>query len=170
MGKEVNKIVVSMLQFYRDILLFKNVDINEYKKYIFQKDEFKQLANVIDEKKIYYYVDILSETQNKLRFVTSPHIFLEVAIIKMMNVSSNELDLIEKVKELQTKIDNLEVPTSLVSGDISVSSEVSSKVNLLEDKVNRIVSELGKLELQKLVQRVNVVEELTNDETNNNNL
>lgn len=168
MGKEVNKIVVSMLQFYRDILLFKNVDINEYKKYIFQKDEFKQLANVIDEKKIYYYVDILSETQNKLRFVTSPHIFLEVAIIKMMNVSSNELDLIEKVKELQTKIDNLEVPTSLVSGDIGVSSEVSSKVNLLEDKVNRIVSELGKLELQKLVQRVNVVEELTNDETNNN--
>lgn len=163
MGKDASKIVVSILQFYRDVLLFKNIDVTEYKKYIFQKDEFKKLANEIDEKKVYYYVDVLSDAQNKMRFSSSNQVFLEVALIKMMNVSTNELDLIEKVKELEEKIENMDTPTVTYTNGESVDN---TKVNLLEEKVNRVISELGKLELTKLVQKVNVIEE----ECKNNSL
>lgn len=163
MGKDASKIVVSILQFYRDVLLFKNIDVTEYKKYIFQKDEFKKLANEIDEKKVYYYVDVLSDAQNKMRFSSSNQVFLEVAVIKMMNVSTNELDLIAKVKELEEKIENMDFP--LVSSSASENVD-NAKVNLLEEKVNRIISELGKLELAKLVQKVNIIEE----ESKNNSL
>lgn len=167
MGKDASKIVVSILQFYRDVLLFKNIDVTEYKKYIFQKDEFKKLANEIDEKKVYYYVDVLSDAQNKMRFSSSNQVFLEVAVIKMMNVSTNELDLIAKVKELEEKMENMDFPL----GTSSTSENVdNAKVNLLEDKVNRIISELGKLELAKLVQKVNIIEEESKNNSLENNL
>lgn len=167
MGKDATKIVVSLIQFYRDVLLFKNIDITEYKKYIFQKDEFKTLANSVDEKKIYYYVDVLSDCQNKMRLTTNSTVFLEVALVKIMNVSTNELDLIEKVKELQEKVENFEVPTIISQGNESIDN---SKVILLEEKINRIISELGKIELPKLTQKINMIEEEIKDQTLENNL
>ena len=157
LGKEVSKIISSLLQFYRDVLLYKNVDTTEYKKYIFEKQKFKDLAEKCDERKIFYYVDILSDTQNKLRLSTTPHIFLEVALIKMINVSDNDLDLIEKVKALQEKVEELESkePVVVSSDGVSVDSE---KVKIVDEKINRVVSELGKLDLQKFIQKVNTLE------------
>ena len=158
LGKEVNKIIVSMLQFYRDILLYKTVDTSEYSKYIFEKDSFKELASRIDEKRIFYYVEVLSETQNKLRLSTTPHIFLEVALIKMINVSESDLNLIDRVKSLQEKIDSLEKQEISYVPGYSNENISSEKVSIVEEKINRVVSELGKLELPKLIQRVGTLE------------
>ena len=158
LGKEVNKIIVSMLQFYRDILLYKTVDTSEYSKYIFEKDSFKELASRIDEKRIFYYVEVLSETQNKLRLSTTPHIFLEVALIKMINVSESDLNLIDRVKSLQEKIDLLEKQEISYVPGYSNENISSEKVSIVEEKINRVVSELGKLELPKLIQRVGTLE------------
>lgn len=158
LGKEVGKVVTSLMQFYRDILLYKNVDTSEFKKYIFEKQKFKELAEKCDEKRLFYYVEILSDTQNKLRLSTTPHIFLEVALIKMINVSDNDLDLIEKVKSLQEKVNELETrETVVVSGGDSVSVD-NEKVKIVDEKINRVVSELGKLDLQKVIQKVNTLE------------
>lgn len=169
LGKEVNKIIVSMLQFYRDILLYKTVDTSEYSKYIFEKESFKELASKIDEKRIFYYVEVLSETQNKLRLSTTPHIFLEVALIKMINVSESDLNLIDRVKSLQEKIETLEKQeVSYVPNYSSVAID-NEKVGIVEEKINRVVSELGKLELPKLIQRVGALEvKLTNEKTEDN--
>ena len=158
LGKEVNKIIVSMLQFYRDILLYKTVDTSDYSKYIFEKDSFKELASRIDEKRIFYYVEVLSETQNKLRLSTTPHIFLEVALIKMINVSESDLNLIDRVKSLQEKIDSLEKQEISYTPGYSNENVNSEKVSIIEEKINRVVSELGKLELPKLIQRVGALE------------
>ena len=162
MGKEVSKIISGLLQFYRDVLLYKNVDTTEFKKYIFEKDKFKDLAKDIDEKKVFYYVDALSEAQNRLRSSTTPQIFLEVAMIKMVNVTGDDLNLINHVKELEEKIDNFDF-SNIPERHIVEDSGDSEKVVQIEEKINRVISELGKLELPKLTSRVGVIEAKVNE-------
>ncbi len=170
MGKEVNKIITTMLQFYRDVLLYKNVNTSEYRKYIFAKPAFKELAENIDERKLFYYVDVLSDTQGKLRLSTTSHIFLEIAIIKMINVSDNDLDLLNKVKALQEKIDEIDAK-GLVKVEASNNNNNvdNNQLKLVDEKVNRVITELGKLELPKVIQRVNDLENNGSAPSNNSN-
>ena len=152
LGKEATKIVSGLLQFYRDVLLYKSVDLSQYSKYIFEKESFKELAKNINEKKLFYYVDVLSDAQNKIRFSQTPHIFLEVSVIKMVNVSQNDLDMLSHVKELEEKINNIEIPEYTNN---ALDAETLERIAQLEEKTNRIVSELGKFDLPNLVNKVN---------------
>ena len=153
LGKEINKIVSGMLQFYRDILLYKNIDTSMFSKYIYEKEEFRKLAQEIDINKIFYYVDILSDVQVKIKTTSTPHIYLEVALIKMINVVSSDLDYIQKIKALEEKIESLNISTN--GQVLSIDDE---KVNSVENKLNRVIAELSKLELHKLSDRVMALE------------
>ncbi len=163
MGKEVSKVLSGLLQFYRDMLLYKNVDTTEFKKYIFEKEKFRDLAKTVDDKKIFYYVDVLSEAQNRLRSATTPQIFLEVAMIKMVNVTSDDLNLISQVRELEEKINNIDLSGIASSHEVVTGTVDNEKVAQLEEKINRIISELGKLELPTLVTRVGMLEAKTSE-------
>lgn len=158
MGKEVSKVLSGLLEFYRDVLLYKNVDTAEFKKYIFEKEQFKELATEIDDKKVFYYVDVLSEAQTRLRSSTTPQIFLEVAMIKMVNVTSDDLALISQVRELEEKINNLDFSNMPSPAQAPVSVVDDAKFVQLEEKVNRIITKLGELDLPKLVTRMGMVE------------
>ena len=158
MGKEVSKVLSGLLEFYRDVLLYKNVDTAEFKKYIFEKEQFKELATEIDDKKVFYYVDVLSEAQTRLRSSTTPQIFLEVAMIKMVNVTSDDLALISQVRELEEKINNLDFSNMPSPAQAPVSAIDDAKFVQLEEKVNRIITKLGELDLPKLVTRMGMVE------------
>lgn len=157
MGKEASKLVSSLLQFYRDILLYKNVDSVMYSKYIFEKEKFKQIANSTSEARIFYYIDILSDVQIKMRYSTTPRTYLEIAIIKMINTTNNDLDFVKRIDELEKSVANIKV-----GEPGSVNDE---KLNLLEIRLNKVVSELNKLEIHKLVEKVNNLE---NVRTENN--
>lgn len=163
LGKEPSKIVSGLLQFYRDVLLYKNVNTDEYSKYIFEKESFKQLANNITDKKIFYYVDVLSDAQSKIRSSQTPQIFLEVSVIKMVNVSQNDLDMLAHIKELEEKVDNIEIPEYTKSAP---DSETLEKIAQLEEKTNRIVSELGKMDIPGLISRVNEIEGSSSNSSN----
>lgn len=155
MGKEVNKLVNALLQFYRDILLYKNVTSASYNKYIFGKEKFKELATNIQDNKIFYYIDILSDVQSKIKYAQSPQIYLEVALIKMINMSASELNLIDRIKELEAKIENVNLVESENGNTID-----NEQVNLMDIKLNRVISELNKLELHKLIQRIDDLENI----------
>lgn len=154
LGKEVNKIVNALLQFYRDVLMYRNVDTSLFSRYIFQKEEFKQFVATVSIEKVFYYIDVLSDVQAKIRLSTTPHIYLEVALIKMINVSNDDLNLIKKISELEEKINNLNfndiqtTPTTFSSnGDVE-------KILLVEEKINRVINELSKMELPQIIQKV----------------
>lgn len=156
-GKEVSKIVSGLLQFYRDALLYKNVDTTEYKKYIFEKENFRQLVSKIDEKKIFYYVDVLSDTQSKLKTSSTPQIFLDVSMIKMVNVSQDDLYLISRVKEIEEKLNNMSSVSyeGLEPNYTPIDTEALAK---LEDKINHVISELGNYNFPSFVQRISALE------------
>lgn len=148
MGKEVNKVVGALLQFYRDALLYKTIDTSMFSKYIYEKEEFKVLAEKIDAKKIFYYVDVLSDVQTKIKFSTTPQIYLEVAVIKMINEVADS-DYAGRIKALEEKIQNLR--------DIE-NNAVGSKINILESKLAKITGELSRLELPELAARIEALE------------
>lgn len=162
LGKEASKLVNNLLQFYRDCLLYKNADTKQLNKYIFEKDSFKKLVINISEDKIFYYVNILSDVSHKIRFSNNPRIYLEVALIKMINMESNELETLERITELEHKID------SIALGKVNANNEFTQvfddeKINALELRLNKVISELNKLELHRLVQRVESFEVKLND-------
>lgn len=152
-GKEISKIINGLLVFYRDVLLYKSVGDSGYSKYIFEKEEFKEFSNHVNVSKIMYLIDILCDIQSKVKYSTTPNIFLEIALIKMCNVTLEDLDIMKRVSELENKlnnignISNIEIPSEGISVD-------NEKVNNLEVRINQIVNELNRLELRKQIEKI----------------
>jgi len=168
-GKEINKIVNGMLLFCRDLMLFKSVGEKKLNKYMFEKEKFKTLALKIPSTKIIYFIEILCDIQNRIKYTNSPAIFLEIAIIRMTSVSNEELDVIKRMDELETKL----LDTSF-SNDGTATNIDNEKVNNLDARLNKIVSELSKFELPTLTKKVNdietiVAEKINQDEINASN-
>lgn len=157
-GKEIGKIVSGILQFYRDILLFKNIDTSSFSKYIYEKEAFKKLAADIDEAKIFYYVDVLSDVQAKIKSAITPHIYLEVAMIKMINVSGDDLDLMKRINQMEEKIAGMPIGSSGVSNGTQPEPVDNEKITAIEFRLNRVINELSKLELHKLNERIGNLE------------
>ena len=157
-GKEVDKIVSGLLQFYRDMLLYKNVSSAVYAKYIFEKPKFKELAEHIDDNRIFYYVEVLSDVQNKIKYSTAPHIYLELALIKMINMSETSLNYLDRINDLENRLAEVEENGVATGNGNSGEAVDNEKVNANEVKINRVISELSKLELHKLIQRVDDLE------------
>ena len=157
-GKEIGKIVSGILQFYRDILLFKNIDTSAFSKYIYEKEAFKKLAADIDVAKIFYYVDVLSDVQAKIKSAITPHIYLEVALIKMINVSGDDLDLMKRINQMEEKIAGLPAGSPGVSSGTQSEPVDNEKITAIEFRLNRVINELSKLELHKLTERISSLE------------
>ena len=112
-----------------------------------------------------YLIDILCDIQSKVKFSTTPNIFLEIALIKMCNVSSDDLDILKRINELENKINNvsnIEVSTENIVVD-------NDKVNILEAKVNQILNELNRLELRKQIERIDELKVAINNISVNSN-
>ena len=161
-GKEVNKIINSLLVFYRDVLLYKSVGDSGFAKYIFTKEEFQAFSNNIEVSKIMYFVDVLCDVQSKVKFSSTPNIFLEISLIKMCNITIEELDVMKRLTDLEEKYNNLGSFDLPVENIPVIDNE---KINTLELRVNQIINELNRLELRKQIEKI---EQLKNIVLNNN--
>lgn len=148
-GKEVNRILTSLIQFCRDLLLYKNLKENGTSPYVYRKEEFVTLANEISEKKLFYFVDMFVDIQNKIRFTNSPKIYLEVGIIKIVNNASIDLDVLSKIKKLEEKIDILQ-PNSGVNG----LNETTNRLDIIENKIKKLNQEIEKLNVKEFKESV----------------
>ena len=160
-GKEVSKIISALLVFCRDIMLYKSIGNKNTNKYIFEKENFQELAFKLSTAKVMHYIDILCDIQNKIKFSTTPNVYLEIAIIKMCNVSDSDLDVIKRITEVEEKIEKGNFASS--EGETSENSE---KYNLLDARVNQITTQLNKLELPKLSQRVDDLSQIVANRIN----
>ena len=140
-GKETGKIVNGLLEFYRDILMIKNnaIDNPDEKYVIFSKK--------ISLDEVYFYIDIINDVQNKIRYNNQADIYLQVAIIRIINTSSSDLDYQKRLGSLEEKLRNIE--TEGIK-NVSPGSIDDSKIAELEDKFNNLLSYLSKLELHKI--------------------
>ena len=169
-GKEVSKIINSLLVFYRDVLLYKSIGDTEYSKYIFSKDEFRNFSDNIQTSKIMYFIDVLCDAQSKVKFSTTPNIYLEISLIKMCNITIEELDIMKRLSDLEQKYNNL--------GEFDIPSENvnvvdNEKVNTLELRINQVINELNRLEIRKQLEKIDqlksVVDNINISQSRDNN-
>ena len=151
-GKETGKIVNGLLEFYRDILMIKNnaIDNPDEKYVIFSKK--------ISLDEVYFYIDIINDVQNKIRYNNQAAIYLQVAIIRIINTSSSDLDYQKRLGSLEEKLRNIE--TEGIK-NVSPGSIDESKIAELEDKFNNLLSYLSKLELHKINDKLKELESKT---------
>ena len=101
-GKEVSRIVSGTIQFCRDILLYKNDIDTKNSKNIYKSDSFKELVNELSESELFYYIDVLVDIQNKIRFTNSQKIYFEVGLLKIVNSAEEDIDILGRIHKLET--------------------------------------------------------------------
>lgn len=129
-GKEVTKILNDLLTFFRNILMYKNVSSSEFYNVLYDNLDFVDLASKIQNQRVYYYVNILNDTIESVKWTVQKRPYLELAIIKMTDKrETKEIDRLDKVALLENKI--LELEKRLNSNKVETVKSISN--NILEE-------------------------------------
>lgn len=115
-GKEARRFLEDLLLYCRDLLMFQQAPKLLTEKVGNLTDNFKHLAGQTEAEKIYQMIQILSDTQNDIRFTNNANIYLEVATVKLaksvkkMTASASEVQPIEssELTVLQQQIEQLQ--------------------------------------------------------------
>ena len=93
------------------------------------------LCNSINKKKVFYFIEVLSDVQNKIKYSLSQKIFLEVGIMKMASSTPEDYS------------NNTAVTSE--AGTVVYADGLEEKVNGLENHLNKIKTELIRLNLNE---------------------
>ena len=154
MGKEVSRLITNVIQFCRDLLLYKSVNEAPNDKYIYTTEEFKNLVIETDSKRLFYYIDVLVDVQNKIRFTNSQKIYLEVGIMKIVNSASEDIDLLGRIQELEYRLNNGEGAEYIGSYTPS-NSLVEQRLSTIENKIKKLYNEIEKANISGFEESVN---------------
>ena len=160
MGKETNRLVSGIIQFCRDILLYKS-GIESSIKYIYNNEDFINLSNSLTTNELFYYIDILVDVQNKIRFTNSQKIYLEVGIIKIVNTIDENLDILEKIHKLEQNV-------GTTSSGVVYNNEYDNRINALDNKIKRINNEMERAKLDEFKEKIEAKLDLLEDVSSKN--
>ena len=82
-GKEARRFLEDLLLYCRDLLMYQQAPKLLAEKAGTLTEAFKELATQTPAEKIYQLIQILSDTQNEIRFTNNANIYLEVATDKL---------------------------------------------------------------------------------------
>ncbi|MBO0471797.1 DNA polymerase III subunit gamma/tau [Enterococcus sp. DIV0242_7C1] len=102
-GKEARRFLEDLLLYCRDLLMFQQAPKLLAEKVGNLTDQFKELAGQTDAEKIYQMIQILSETQNDIRFTNNANIYLEVATVKLAKAVKPAIMTNENVPQAATE-------------------------------------------------------------------
>lgn len=117
LGKEAPRLVEDLIKFYRDVLIFKNIDTDDEDHLIYSNPIFIDLSKKLSNNMIFYYIDCLNKAQNDMKRTSNAKLYMELALIKMVDkiekqeiVYDDEINnLREEIASLNIKIDNIEI-------------------------------------------------------------
>lgn len=109
-GKEEERIINDLILSLRDILLEKVLQTNN--------EIIQSITKKLTIDKIYYYIDVLTKTQNDMRWTHQKRVYLELAAIQMIEHHTVvQLDLQTSLFELRSDLEKLR------AGGIKVTSK-----------------------------------------------
>lgn len=163
MGKEVSRLITNVIQFCRDLLLYKSVNEAPNDKYIYTTQEFKDLVIETDSKRLFYYIDVLVDVQNKIRFTNSQKIYLEVGIMKIVNSASEDIDLLGRIQELEYRLNNGE-GAEYTGSYTPNNSLVEQRLSTIENKIKKLHNEIEKANIvgfeESVNSKINILEDV----------
>lgn len=145
-GKEASSLINSLVRFCRSLLLYKNGALDETEKRVYSSPEFINLSEEMSENKLFYFIDVMVNTQNKMKHANSQKVFLEIALLKIVDSAEKDLDLLGKIKELESKIG------SGVSFGVDASPEA---LVTLDNKIKRLNTTIEKYDIAGYKEFVN---------------
>ncbi len=87
-GKEPIRLAEDLITFFRDLLLLQTSrDLHDLLELVTPEEKFMQLAHDYSADILYGYIDILSKTQQEMRYSHHTKIYLETALLKMAQYS-----------------------------------------------------------------------------------
>lgn len=133
-GKEAQKICQNLIQFFRDILVYKNVGFNDSTPKLYQNENFSTLAKTISNRRIFFYLDILNKAANDIKWSNNPRLYLELALIKMTDEEpESDAKIWKNFNELESRIQKME-QTPIVEKVIEKIVEKPVEVKIPVDK------------------------------------
>ncbi|PIC68990.1 DNA polymerase III subunit gamma/tau [Sporosarcina sp. P16b] len=85
-GKDVGRLAEDMITFFRDMLLLGTApELTSLLELISDGERFQELAKEFHSDELYRYIDILSKTQQEMRFSNHGKVYIESALLKMIH-------------------------------------------------------------------------------------
>lgn len=157
-GKEVSRIVSGTIQFCRDILLYKNDIYTKNSKNIYKSDSFKELVDELSESELFYYIDVLVDIQNKIRFTNSQKIYFEVGLLKIVNSAEEDIDILGRIHKLETATNEKNGLSTYVPN-----GEIENRLNNIDNKIRKVTSDLEKADLENFKEKIESKMEMIED-------
>ena len=134
-GKEGHKFIDDMIKFYRDVLMYKNIDSGSDERLLYRNEGFLKLVDRLQNVRIFHYIDILHDTQQKVRYTANAKLYLELAFVKMVDQELKKDTLaLEQIQMLKDSIEKLEtrfegMESSADKKEIKTSFDYASETN-----------------------------------------
>lgn len=101
-GKEARRFLEDLLLYCRDLLMFQQAPNLLAEKVGNLTENFKELAGQTAAEKIYQMIQILSDTQNDIRFTNNANIYLEVATVKLAKSVKKPVEISTETQPVAT--------------------------------------------------------------------
>lgn len=150
-GKEVSRLITCVIQFCRDMLLYKSLNRVPSLKSVYRSEEFKRVANDTESSRLFYYIDVLIDIQNKIRFTNSQKIYLEVGIMKIVNQAATDINVLDRIQNIEYRLEESGVQINDLHGDTGL----AQRLNKIESKVSQINEDFVKADILKFEQKIN---------------
>ncbi|MEG0261079.1 MAG: DNA polymerase III subunit gamma/tau [Lysinibacillus sp.] len=123
-GKDPLRLSEDMITFFRDLLLLQtSEDLSELLELVSAEERVISLAHDFSAELLYGYIDILAKTQQEMRFSHHTKIYLETALLKMVQYTGGTVQ-----------------PSN--QSEVSISPELAQKVVALEQMVQQLTVQL----------------------------
>lgn len=118
-GKDVSRLAEDLITFFRDLLLLRTTpDLKDLLELVSGDERFVELSKLFEPDNLYAYIDVLSKTQQEMRFSNHAKVYIESALLKIIHIGkvpaqsptvhvANE-GLTQKVSELERVIAELQ--------------------------------------------------------------
>ncbi len=160
LGKEAPRLVENLIKFYRDVLIYKNVNTDDDDHLIYKDNKFIELSKKISNNMIFYYIDCLNKAQNDMKWTSNAKLYMELALIKMVDkVEKQEIYYDDEIASLKTKFDELNEKIDNI--DIS---EIVIKEPLVETKPIKEVQQISNRLEEEPIEKIDVIQENHDDE------
>lgn len=108
-GKEARRFLEDLLLYCRDLLMYQQAPQLLSEKSGHLTEAFKELSATVTPEAIYYMIQILSETQNEVRFTNNATIYLEVATVKLATPQTGAVQAIPSGNSAPQPVDSAAV-------------------------------------------------------------
>lgn len=154
-GKEVRKIVLNLIEFFRDVLMKRNVRKLDENNLLYKNEQFIDISNKISNRQVFYILDVLNKVFNDIKWSNNPKIYLELGFIKITDEEvGSESKLISIIDDLENRVLEIEKIKSGFDALNKRQSENKIKEIIQEEETQEEVDLLEDIEVEESVEEV----------------